>query len=147
MNPQKKKKKGDERVFQQWQERMRLEFEAAGGGRRGGSICILSKCECSCDVARCDAILCAPTVGQGMFRGYITLDFRGTQLLPPSISRSLSRSVCLGWVHWSRASTDGRQRSTHGPHRWAGRGGCRRVKVTERAGADVNMIQRMDKLW
>lgn len=50
---------------------------------------------CSCDVVRCDAMLCAPAVVQGMFRGYITLDFRGTQLLPPSMSPSLSRSMCL----------------------------------------------------
>lgn len=144
MNPQKKKKK---RRWESISAMTRKDAARVWGGRRRQERREHLHLIQMWVQLWCDVILCAPTVGQGMFRGYITLDFRGTQLLPPSISRSLSRSVCLGWVHWSRAGTDGRQRSTHGPHRWAGRGGCRRVKVTERAGADVNMIQRMDKLW
>lgn len=144
MNPQKKKKK---RRWESISAMTRKDAARVWGGRRRQERREHLHLIQMWVQLWCDAILCAPTVGQGMFRGYITLDFRGTQLLLPSISRSLSRSVCLGWVHWSRAGTDGRQRSTHGPHRWAGRGGCRRVKVTERAGADVNMIQRMDKLW
>lgn len=44
-----------------------------------------------------DVMLHAPTAGQGMLRGYITLDFHGTQPLPISISPSpsLCHLVCL----------------------------------------------------
>lgn len=38
-----------------------------------------------------DVMLHAPTAGQGMFRGYITLDFRGTPPLPASTSPSLTQ--------------------------------------------------------
>lgn len=93
---------------------------------RGGGVRIFFKCECSYGVVRFDVMLHAPTAGQGMFRGYITLDFRATQLLPPSISLSVSHSMCAQcWVLQSREGTDGRQGSAHRHHRCARQGGAR----------------------
>ncbi len=113
--------RGWEWTFRHWQERTQCEYEQAGAFASSPNVTAAVMWR---DVMRCCAVLCAPTVGQGVLRGYITLDFRGTQLLPPSISPSLSRSMCLCWVQRSGAGTDGRQGSPHRHHRRAREGGA-----------------------
>lgn len=61
-------------------------------------------------------MLCAATVGQGMFRRYITLDFSVN-----ISSLQLSLSLSLNVSQRSGADTDGQWGSTHGVHRRAGR--------------------------
>lgn len=59
-------------------------------------------------------MLCAATVGQGMFRRYITLDF-SDNISSLQLSLSLSLNVS------QRSGADGQRGSTHGVHRRAGR--------------------------